>query len=55
MVVNKKICIGCGTCMAVCPEGAISFENGVAKIDPKKCAKCGLCASVCPVQAITEE
>ena len=53
MLVNKDKCIGCGTCAAVCPVGAIKIENGKAKIDPQKCIKCGTCAAVCPVNAIS--
>ena len=55
MKVNSNVCIGCGTCVAVCPHNAISFENGKAKIDPKKCVKCGTCADVCPVVAIDRD
>jgi len=54
MKVVKDKCIGCGTCMAVCPENAIFFEDGRAKIDPEKCVKCGTCKDVCPVNAIEE-
>lgn len=52
MVVNKNKCIGCCTCVDVCPVNAISIENGKAKIDEKKCIKCGTCMAVCPVNAI---
>ena len=52
-MVNKEKCIGCGTCVNVCPVGAISFgPDGKAVIDPKKCIKCKTCEGVCPVQAI---
>ncbi|MBR4270777.1 MAG: 4Fe-4S binding protein [Clostridia bacterium] len=53
-MVDDKICIGCGTCINMCPVGAISFDkNGKAKIDPKVCIKCKTCQGVCPVSAIT--
>ena len=33
-MVDKNKCIGCGTCVGICPVGAISFdEDGKAKID----------------------
>ena len=53
--VDKNTCIGCGTCVAVCPVNAISFEGGKAKIDQDKCIKCGTCVSVCPVNAISNK
>lgn len=50
--INKEICIGCGTCEAECPVGAISVdEDGKYCIDPEKCVECGACAGVCPVDA----
>ena len=45
-------CLGRGDCMAVCTNGAITIENGVAAIDPAVCKGCGLCAKVCPNQVI---
>ena len=41
-------CLGYGDCVAVCPEGAISIENGVARINPQICIGCGICARTCP-------
>ena len=55
MVVNKEKCIGCGTCAGCCPVGAITMENGKAKIDQEKCIKCGTCMAVCPVNAISNK
>jgi len=49
-VVNN--CIKCGTCMKVCPTGAISITENKFKIDLKKCMFCGNCAYYCPIQAI---
>ena len=52
-MVDKNICIGCGTCVAVCPVGAIHFdENGKAEIDKGICIHCGACQASCPVSAI---
>lgn len=51
-MVNKNLCIGCGACVGICPVGAITMENGVAKIDYSKCIKCLACESLCPVEAI---
>jgi [FeFe] hydrogenase (group B1/B3) len=49
-------CRGClaHRCEAVCPKGAISFDDQKrAVIDKEKCIECGLYASVCPYNAIT--
>lgn len=50
--VDDQLCIGCGTCLRVCPRGAISMDGGVASIDPSLCAGCAVCMPVCPVNAI---
>ena len=47
-------CIGCGACVAACPEEAIQMKDGKAIIDNKKCKKAGKCIEVCPVDAIAE-
>lgn len=41
-------CLGYGDCAAVCPQGAITVENGVARINPRKCIGCGICVRECP-------
>lgn len=50
--VNLDRCIGCGSCVDVCPADAISLVDGKAVIDLDKCANCHACESVCPVDAI---
>ncbi|HII67585.1 glycyl-radical enzyme activating protein [Thermococcus sp.] len=46
-------CIHCHTCVKVCPENAISFdENETQQIDREKCTGCGVCASACPTSAL---
>jgi ferredoxin len=53
--VNEELCIGCGACIDVCPEEAISMnEEDIAHIDPETCERCGLCASICAQEAIEE-
>ena len=52
-MVDKKKCISCGTCVAICPVGAISFDkDGKAVIDKTKCIHRGACEASCPVGAI---
>ena len=41
-------CLGYGDCVRICPEGAITVENGVARVDPRKCIGCGMCTRECP-------
>ncbi len=41
-------CLGLGSCQKVCPFGAISIEDDLAKIDPEVCVGCGLCVEECP-------
>ena len=48
-------CLGFGDCAAVCPNGAICIENGLAHIDTRKCTGCGLCAKTCPGKVIFTE
>ncbi len=44
---NPKFCTKCGACMAICPEDAISFVEGVVTIDAEQCAGCGQCVASC--------
>lgn len=41
-------CLGYGDCAAVCPQNAITVENGIANINPRKCIGCGICVRECP-------
>jgi len=50
--VDSDKCTGCGVCVSLCPQGAISLQDGVAVIDQVLCRKCGDCVEVCPDNAI---
>lgn len=43
----------CRACTAVCPDGAMVFEEGKIQVDPGKCSRCGLCIGACPTAALT--
>ena len=46
-------CIGCGSCLADCPSGALSAGPDGISIDRKACRRCGACASACPAGAMS--
>ncbi len=52
--IDTAKCIGCGSCVDVCPEGDVLavFAGKAAIINGYKCIGHGLCADVCPVGAI---
>lgn len=45
-------CIGCKTCLEVCPESALDFTPQSNTIDRRKCTGCGTCAEACPSTAL---
>ena len=47
---GDKNCNQCGTCVKICPVGAISAGNP-KKTDAKKCIACTACIAACPQHA----
>lgn len=45
-------CIKCGSCVAACPENAITLTPNGIVTNPDLCKICGKCAEVCPTKAI---
>lgn len=48
----SNACIGCGSCMEVCPQNCISDESLPFYIKQENCLHCGNCETVCPVDAV---
>lgn len=50
---NRNRCIGCGSCVAACPEKALTLTATEGVItDLSRCTLCGKCAEVCPTKAM---
>ena len=52
--VDSIKCTGCGYCVEVCPQKAITINNDVAVINQELCVDYGTCVAICPVNAIYE-
>ncbi|MEZ4333625.1 MAG: NAD(P)-binding domain-containing protein [Myxococcota bacterium] len=52
--IDPARCLGCGTCVAACPEKSVlGLVNGKAElITPASCIGHGACAQACPLDAI---
>lgn len=52
-IINKSICIACGTCERVCIVGCITQEeNKKRTINESACVDCGACQLACPMKCI---
>lgn len=54
VIVDKAQCTGCGSCISVCPQKAITLNDNTAMINEDLCRQCGNCACICPAGAIIE-
>ena len=57
-VIDANKCIGCGSCVAACPEMPAHqvlgmVRNKAALVSPTDCIGHGACRAACPVDAIT--
>lgn len=51
LMVFANLCVGCGACAQVCPNGAVVKIGDVYNRDRALCTDCGLCAASCPTKA----
>ena len=52
---DPDVCIACGVCEGVCPQGAVHVTLGAdahSEVDPNICRGCGICNAECPTGAI---
>lgn len=51
LIFRANRCLGCGACVAVCCQGAISMDGDVPVTDSEKCKLCGACVEACYAEA----
>lgn len=50
--IDTDRCVGCGSCVDVCPTGALSLVGIIARIEPALCDACLACLDECREGAI---
>lgn len=51
VILKDDRCIGCTSCLKVCPTEAIRIKDGKARIIGERCIDCGECIRICPNHA----
>lgn len=46
------LCVHCGACHDVCPEGVHTVGPGSHTLDRSRCSACGRCVEACPASAL---
>ncbi|MDO8634657.1 MAG: 4Fe-4S binding protein [Dehalococcoidia bacterium] len=54
LAILSEKCVGCGLCVTVCPEEALSVW-ALAAVDRQKCTDCLICVDYCPVEALEDK
>jgi len=55
LILRAEHCVGCSLCVARCPEGALSMQDGKASADASRCTHCRKCLGPCPAVNFREE
>ncbi len=54
ILIDSERCIGCGSCVRLCPMGYLTMEEKKASIrERRRCIACGHCVATCPRQAVS--
>jgi len=51
--INIPECIGCGTCVDECKEGALFLSGNVVILKEEDCTNCGDCVMICVTGALS--
>jgi NAD-dependent dihydropyrimidine dehydrogenase PreA subunit len=52
ITIDVARCTGCGTCIDICPTGALYLVEGKAVLDAVLCHECEACIDICATGAI---
>ncbi|HBU70492.1 MAG TPA: ferredoxin [Elusimicrobia bacterium] len=55
VAIDREACVGCGVCVAMCPQNILYIDGKSGKCevtDHSKCDRLAGCERVCPVEAI---
>lgn len=44
----EEWCVGCGSCLDACRQGALTLVAGRVQVDQERCLFCGYCGRACP-------
>lgn len=53
ITIDNQRCNGCGVCVPVCHERAMTVRAGKITIDAELCSTCSQCIALCPERALS--